>query len=107
MSSTTVGPSQHPGGPPPAAMLDRHIQRFGRPYVSRRANRQAKSDAVYTRHYTSKRSSSKDALVAKLNWLRKRAQKLFRQRPDPDEMPRGRRRYRDWEYPQGNQQLPR
>ncbi|ROW01019.1 hypothetical protein VSDG_02763 [Cytospora chrysosperma] len=86
MLSTTVGPSQHPGGPPPAAMLDRHIQRIGRPY---------------------KRSSSKDALVAKLNWLRKRAQKLFRQRPDPDEMPRGRRRYRDWEYPQGNQQLPR
>lgn len=38
-----------------------------------------------------------DVFVAKLHWLRHRANGLFRRRPDPDDF-RGRPRYRDWEY---------
>lgn len=37
-----------------------------------------------------------DVFIAKLHWLRHRANGLFRRRPDPDEL-RGRPRYRDWE----------
>ncbi|KAJ0118740.1 hypothetical protein N8I77_001472 [Diaporthe amygdali] len=80
--------------------LDNRMQHFGRLYVNniRAAHRPplGTSEAIYSNHYTSA-FVEEDVFVAKLHWLRHRANGLFRRRPDPDDF-RGRPRYRDWEY---------
>ncbi|KAL1870212.1 hypothetical protein Daus18300_005277 [Diaporthe australafricana] len=80
-------------------VLDKRVQHLGKLYAYnlRAANRLplGKSDAMYSNHYTSS-FVEEDVFIAKLHWLRHRANGLFRRRPDPDEL-RGRPRYRDWE----------